>query len=473
MRMRSILTAMLGAAALLALAPATEAHAQAARYTVHVEPDYIEVEPGAQIPFKAVLLRKGERTYSKHDWQWFAMNGGRFQQGQKTKLAQNIFLAPSKPGTYDIEVTTDRAARLGQKGKAQIVVKAKAAAPAHEHYLRIVPDAVQIAPGQRAIFQAEFCGCIRRGGVRWGGQGGSFRGAAYYAGNTPGRYEIWAQAKQWRAKAWVEIAAPLHCARIAISPESHTLYPGESVRFGAQAWDQYGNEFAGATWAWGAGGGTLRGNLYTAGDTPGRYKVAVRELSSNAVKVAWVTIKSNAQLATIGMDPLNAELKCGESLQFRAAGFDQWKNPYDNVKWEWGASGGTITAGGVYTAGNTPGRYRVTVFDHVSNKAVFTWVTIKPSGAAHIVLGPRISRIGRHEKVQLTLEFFDERLNAAAASSVSFGMDGGWIDANGWWHPRDCQPGRIYKIWAVDDTTGARDEVLIYVRRGKRPYGGR
>ncbi len=377
-------TLLLGIAGAL-LSPADAAHAQAAaKYTVAVEPDYIEVEPGAEIPFKAILLRKGERKYSSSDWEWYAKDGGRFKRGQKTKIAQNVFIAPNKPGTYHIEVTTDRAARLGQKATVEIVVKAKE------------PE--------------------------------------------------------------------LHCARVAIEPSAHSVYAGESVTFVAKAWDQKGDDYRGASWEWGGDGGSWSANVYTAGDAPGKYQIWVKDTVSGQSAKAWVTVQARASLHAIALAPQNPEVKCGQSIQFQAAGFDQWKKPYANVKWEWGSdAGGTITAGGLYTAGDKPGRYKVTLFDTSSNKATFTWVTVKPAGAAYVKIGPRVARCPTNGRVQLSIEFFDEQCEPLASSEVTWSIEGGAIDANGWWTPKGCYAGKTYKVWVVDDHTGARDEMFIYV----------
>jgi hypothetical protein len=57
--------------------------------------------------------------------------------------------------------------------------------------------------------------------------------------------------------------------------------------------------------------------------------------------------------------PEQATIKVGERAEFSVSALDQYSQPFPTPAVEWSAKGGTVTAEGVFTAGETGGVYSV------------------------------------------------------------------------------------------------------------------
>ncbi|HEV3005485.1 MAG TPA: hypothetical protein VGX78_13550, partial [Pirellulales bacterium] len=65
------------------------------------------------------------------------------------------------------------------------------------------------------------------------------------------------------------------------------------------------------------------------------------------------------RLAGLLVRPASAMLKLGEQASFSCAGIDQYGQPFAVPSVKWTATGGTVTADGLFTAGDTGGLYTV------------------------------------------------------------------------------------------------------------------
>ena len=75
-----------------------------------------------------------------------------------------------------------------------------------------------------------------------------------------------------------------------------------------------------------------------------------------------VVVEAASVLTTLDVIPATAQVMIGDSRQFSAAGFDQYGDPFPpDPSWE--ATGGTIDATGLYSAGQVTGGFTVTARD--------------------------------------------------------------------------------------------------------------
>lgn len=137
---------------------------------------------------------------------------------------------------------------------------------------------------------------------------------------------------------------------VSISPGMVTVNANAQVQFGASV-SNSGNK----TVLWSASGGTIADTgLYTAPPTAGIYQVvAASQADPSKTATAIVTVVAPVIVtpSTVALAPLGTQIFTATV----AATGDT------NVTWSIteGASGGTITAGGVYTAPATVGTYHV------------------------------------------------------------------------------------------------------------------
>jgi hypothetical protein len=151
-------------------------------------------------------------------------------------------------------------------------------------------------------------------------------------------------------------------ALITVNPNV-TLAPGATQQFAAAGSDMDGIDVViTPVWSVTAGGGTINASgLFTAGPTPGVYNATVRATSDGMFGTANVTVIVGV-LATITVTPNPDTLLHGATQQFTAVGRDASNNIIAITPvWSVVASGGSINAGGLFTAGVVDGTYPNTV----------------------------------------------------------------------------------------------------------------
>jgi hypothetical protein len=151
-------------------------------------------------------------------------------------------------------------------------------------------------------------------------------------------------------------------ALITVTPNV-TLAPGGTQQFTAAGSDIDGIAVAiTPVWSVIAGGGTINGTgFFTAGATPGVYTATVQAASDGMSGTANVTVIVGV-LATITVTPNPDTLAQGGTRQFTAVGRDASNNVIAITPvWSVVASGGSINAGGLFTAGVVDGTFNNTV----------------------------------------------------------------------------------------------------------------
>ncbi len=195
------------------------------------------------------------------------------------------------------------------------------------------------------------------------------------------------------------LTGPCGVSTLTISPTSATLAVNQTRQFTATVRDSTGTIITPAvTWSVVSGGGSISSTgLFTAGTTPGTYTNTVRASGGGATATATVQVTAtpSGSLATITLTPTSATLAQGATQQFVAVGKDaQGAVVSITPTWSVVAGGGSITTGGLFTAGSTAGTFTNTV--RASSGSV--------SGTATIVVSPNttVANTGGEDRAGLT-----------------------------------------------------------------------
>ena len=234
--------------------------------------------------------------------------------------------------------------------------------------LNLQPAAVALALGGMQQFSPTGTwsdGNTGQVGVLYVATGGSISASGFYvAGTTAGTYSVIA-IQQGGSKAdtsVVTINSGPTLNQLVLNPGSVTLAPGATQQFGvAGSWSD-GSSTA-PTVAYSATGGTVAPDgLYTAGTTAGTYRVIAAQQAGTLADTAVVTISAPAgpTLTQLVMNPSSATVLPGATQQFAVAA--SWSDGSSTLPaLTFSATGGSVSAGGLFTAGAASGTYRVIV----------------------------------------------------------------------------------------------------------------
>lgn len=238
----------------------------------------------------------------------------------------------------------------------------------------------------------------------------------------------------------VTAACDAHSPTAAGTPVSLTVTPNPTLaingtqQFTAVALDAAGDTAAiTPTWSVVAGGGTINTTgLFTAGTTPGVFNATVQATAGGLTATANVTVVAGP-LATITVTPNPQSMGAGTTQQFTAVGRDAANNvvPITPV-WSVTASGGTINATGLFTAGAVVGTFTNTV--RATSGAIFgsATVTVQPGPLATITVTPNPQTLGAGATQQFTAVGRDASNNIVPITPVwSVTAGGGGISASG------------------------------------------
>jgi hypothetical protein len=166
--------------------------------------------------------------------------------------------------------------------------------------------------------------------------------------------------------------------QVALAPSSTSLSPGANQQFTVTATWSDGSTTAPAVTYSATGGTITAAGLYTAGSTAGSFRVIAVQQGGTLADTSAVTITaSTATLTSLSLTPASASLQTGTTQQFSVAG--TWSDGSTTTPAvTYSATGGTITAAGLYTAGSTVGSFRVIAVQQGGTLADTSAVTITP-----------------------------------------------------------------------------------------------
>jgi hypothetical protein len=242
--------------------------------------------------------------------------------------------------------------------------------------ISVSPTSVILRPGGTQTFAGTVTGSSNTA-VTWTATGGTVSsGGVYTAGSTSGNFTVTATPAADTTKS-ATATVSIQPIRVTVSPTSVALQPGATQQFSATV---TGSSNTAVTWT--ATGGTISSTgLYTAGGSGGTFSVTAKAAADpTQTGTAAVTVN---QHVTVNVLPTTVTLQPGMTQQFAAT-----VTGSANTAATWTATGGTVSASGLYTAGATAGSYSVTATSvQDSTKSASATITIvTQSNSAH----PRI-----------------------------------------------------------------------------------
>ncbi len=268
---------------------------------------------------------------------------------------QGIMLVNNNPGNIVRIVST-----VGTKSKRPklTIVLANGTVPAVQ--IGISPTSATLQSGHTQQFTATVTGASNTA-VNWTATGGTITSSGLFtAGTTAGNnFAVTATSvadstKSASAGVTIQPAPPPPpVVTVTISPTSATLQPGQTRQFTPTVTGS-----ADTSVAWTATGGTVSSSgLFTAGSTAGSNFKVTATSNADATKSASanITIQAPPPTISVTVSPISVTLQPGQTQQYSAT-----VTGSANTNVTWSATGGTISASGLYTAGQTTGNFSVT-----------------------------------------------------------------------------------------------------------------
>ncbi len=353
--------------------------------------DQAELKAGFEPPpdsLQAISLRPASITLAPGGTSQFAATGT-WSDGSTTTPAvaysatggtitvAGLYTAGSAPGTFGVIATQQGGTRADTSAVTVSVPTSTLT------QLVLTPASITLAPGGTSQFTVSGTwsdGSSTTPAVSYSATGGTITaGGLYTAGTAPGTFRVIAtQQGGTRADtAAVTVSVPPPTlTQLVLNPASLTLSPGATQQFSVTASWSDGSSTVPAV-SYSATGGTITtGGLYTAGTTPGSFRVIVTQQGGTRADTSAVTVSvPTSTLTQLVLSPGSITLAPGGTSQFAVTG--TWSDGSTTTPAvAYSATGGTITAAGLYTAGTAPGTFGVIATQQGGTKADTSAVTV-------------------------------------------------------------------------------------------------
>lgn len=298
----------------------------------------------------------------------------------------------------------------------------------------VVPATVTIETNQKIRFRSETArGKVVAATLTWKSSGGTITSDGVFSAASAGTYKVVGRGRG-RNKAdtstVIVVPLPTDVIGIQISPGTDTLGAGTSRTFTAAALLSDGTTAAvGVTWA-ATGGSIDAGGVYQAGATAGKFAVIATRTGGDMADTAVVDVTAPAPTPTLRdvvLKPASYSMTTGGTKQFSAYGHNSLGDSVA-VQVAFSATGGSITSGGLYTAGSTTGSYRVIA--SASGHADTAAVTLSAPTLTDVVLKPASYSMTTGTTKQFSA-YGHNSLGDSVAVQVTFSATGGTISSSG------------------------------------------
>jgi hypothetical protein len=258
--------------------------------------------------------------------------------------------------------------------------------------LQISPRTITIETNQLVQFRGQtrsWRGDLITIPLAWQTTGGTIKTDGTFSSGATGTFKVTARGRGWKqvdSSTVVVVTPTANIAKVSVSPGSATVDAGARHTFTATAYLADGAPVT-AGFVWSATGGDVDpSGVYTAGNLGGTYRVIATNTAGTLADTAAVvvnppaTVEPAPTLANVIVSPVGVSLALGGSKQFQAYGRNSVGDSVA-VGVTFSATGGSITSGGLYTAGQTTGTYRVIATSSgLSDTAVVTLARTSASG---------------------------------------------------------------------------------------------
>lgn len=243
--------------------------------------------------------------------------------------------------------------------------------------MQVFPRSVTVETSQLVQFRGQartLEGRFVETSLVWTASGGSIGPDGSFSASAAGMYRIFARGRGWKHSdtALVHVVPPQpKVVRLVVAPRPITVETGATRVFTASAFLDDGSPVQlGVNWS--ATGGTIdAAGTYTADTVPGAYHVIATNTAGTVADTAGVTVVTTVvgssptpgtpvlpTHARVIVTPATASLARGARQRFSAYGRSATGDSVA-LRITYKVTGGTITRGGLYTAGQKAGSYRV------------------------------------------------------------------------------------------------------------------
>ena len=198
--------------------------------------------------------------------------------------------------------------------------------------------------------------------------------------------------------------APAATVSLSLTPSTSTVAAGGTVQFSATV---SGTSNTAVTWSV-TGGSISPAGLYTAPSAAGTYTVKTTSAADSTKSATASVTVTAAPVVAVSISPGTATVKTGTTQQFAAT-----VTGNSNTAVTWSATGGTISAAGMYTAPGSAGTYTVKATSTAdTTKAASATVTVT-AAAAQIAVSPT------------AINFSSTTTNSSSIQSLTLANTGG------------------------------------------------
>ena len=390
--------------------------------SVAVTPRQVTMVPGASQVF-AATARLSDGSQSSVPMTWTASGGSITSNG--------TFVAGSQTGTFRV---IGRAASGTAADTATVSIVSP---PATLTSLVLNPSSVSVPAGATRQFQVAASwsdGSAAAPHVTWSATGGTVDPQGLYAaGATAGTFRVVVtQVGGTHADTSVVLVGTPVLARLTLSPKSASIMAGATAQFVASGTLSDGTATTPVvTFSTSAGGTIGSDGTFTAGSLPGTYQVVARHLATGLADTALATVTSPPpQLLSVSLNPASVTLTVGDSHQFAVSG--TWSNGGAGTPAvTYSGTGGSVTGAGLYTAGATPGTYRLIA---IEQGGLADTSAIVVNAAPPVLTGLILSPASATAQVGGSIQFVTDATWTTGGSGVppvTYSATGGSISTSG------------------------------------------
>jgi uncharacterized protein YjdB len=331
--------------------------------------------------------------------------------------------------------------------------------------LRITPNAVALGSNQSVQLRA--MGRTRDGGTRevqasWSASGGTIdQTGRYTADQTAGDFDVVAtvESQQLTASAKVHVRGSLK--QVVLMPASTSVAPGAQITFTDYGLVANGDTVTVSPTFTATGGTITSDGKYTAGSTPGNYRVIATAVVNNSgttvADTSQVTISgSTVPVATVTVAPNPASVAVGATVQLTATLKDANQNTLTGRTVTWttsNASVATVNSGTGLVSGVAVGSATITATSEgKSGTSAVTVVAGTPAPVATVTVTPNPASVAVGATVQLTATLKDANGNTLTGRTVA------WTTSNASFATVNSSSGLVTGVAAGSATITATSE---------------
>ena len=309
-----------------------------------------------------------------------------------TITSSGLYTAPSAPGSHRI-FAKDKNGTKADTALVQVTQQESQVTA-----FTISPATTILTIEQTRQFSATLSwsdGKVHPVDISWVSAGGTItQNGLYTAGRLAGSFLIVATCSCGVSDtATVSItapsAAPVTLTQVSLTPAAVQVAPGGSKQFSVSGvWSDGSAAQPAVTYI--AEGGTISSTgLFVAASTPGSYKVIATQAGGGPADTATVTVGTvTLSLIDLSLSPGGLSLAPGEAIQMSAVG--GWSDGSSTAPpVTWSATGGAISAAGLYTAGSATGTFQISALHAGSGLTATAPVSIgtaAPQGGGSVTL---------------------------------------------------------------------------------------